>query len=109
MAEGLHSRIRAEYAALPGLKLTIQQACRLWHVDARICELALKALVEDGMLARTAHGTYVALPGAERLLKPALTTARCPHCQKLNTFRQGDETSRCAACRRVLAVTNAVA
>jgi hypothetical protein len=109
MAEGLLSRICAEYAALPGLTLTIQQACRLWNIDTRICELALKALVEDGMLARTAHGTYVTLPGAERLLKPALKTARCPHCQKLNTFRPADDTSRCPACHRVLAVTNAVA
>ena len=92
-----------------GLKLTIQQACRLWNVDTRICELALKTLVEDGVLARTARGTYIMLPGAEQLLKPALTIRRCPHCQKLNTFRQDDDTSRCPACHRLLAAKPAVA
>jgi hypothetical protein len=109
MAEGLLSRIRGEYAALPGLKLTLAQACRLWNVDERVCDLAFKVLIQDGVLARTVSGTYVTLPGAERLLRPVLTIARCPHCQKLNTFRQEDDTSRCIACHRVLALKTALA
>ena len=109
MAEGLLSRIRAEYAALPGLKLTLPQACRLWSVDERVCDLAFNVLIQDGVLARSVNGTYVTLPGAERLLRPLLTIGRCPHCQKLNTFRQEDGISRCIACRRILVLKSAVA
>ena len=54
--------IRVEYRAFPGLKLTREQACRLWSVPAESCSQALKILVHERFLHQTATGKYVALP-----------------------------------------------
>ena len=56
---------------MPGLRLTMPQARRLWQVDASDCEAALAALVEEGFLAVTLDDAYVALPTTARIrLKP---------------------------------------
>ena len=52
-------RIEAEYREMPGLKLTVQQAQRLWALDASTCGAALGALSERGFLKRTAGGSYL--------------------------------------------------
>ena len=44
--------IRAEFCELPGMRLTLQQARRLWDLDAETCREALEALVEQGFLVR---------------------------------------------------------
>lgn len=46
----LHVRIHAEYEEMPGLKLTLSQASRLFNVDPARCAQALDALVADGQL-----------------------------------------------------------
>ena len=46
----LHVRIRAEFMEMPGLKLTIPQAARLFNLDAVRCERVLGALVDSGAL-----------------------------------------------------------
>jgi hypothetical protein len=56
----LPRRILAEYREMPGLRLTLAQARRLWAVDAGACRRALEALVARGLLARTAMGEYCA-------------------------------------------------
>jgi hypothetical protein len=48
----LPARIQAEYSEMPGLRLTIPQAARLWNVDQQRCEQALDSLAEDGFLFR---------------------------------------------------------
>lgn len=57
-ADMLH-RIRAEFREMPGLKLTIAQASRLWQLDPRSSKAFLDTLVVDGMLRRNADGTYL--------------------------------------------------
>lgn len=57
-------RIRGEFLEMPGLRLTIEQASRLWHLDAAICASALMRLVADHFLTRTRHGAYVRLDQA---------------------------------------------
>ena len=52
-------RIRVEYREMPGLKLTVAQAARLWHVDAPSVERMLDTLVADGLLRRTPGGAYL--------------------------------------------------
>ena len=52
-------RIRGEYREMPGLKLTVPQAARLWHVDAPSVERILDSLVADGLLRRTPGGAYL--------------------------------------------------
>jgi hypothetical protein len=50
--------IQAEYAELPGLKLTPWQAQRLWHLSPDVCTAALKTLVDSRFLIRTGDGAY---------------------------------------------------
>jgi hypothetical protein len=65
-------RIRAEFREMPGLKLTIVQASRLWHLDHRSSKEFLDALVVDGLLRRTSEGAYLVA------VEPA--SSRLPHC-----------------------------
>jgi hypothetical protein len=68
----LVDRIRNEYREMPGMRLTLPQARRLWHVDVNECEAALDALVDEGFLALTLDDSYVACPVTSRVrLKPA--------------------------------------
>jgi hypothetical protein len=46
----LSLRIRAEYAEMPCLRLTLPQAARFWNVDRETCFAALDQLVADGFL-----------------------------------------------------------
>jgi hypothetical protein len=60
--ESLVARIRGEYREMPGLRLTIAQACRLWQVDVPTCETLLQQLVREVFLYRTDNGAYIAVP-----------------------------------------------
>jgi len=59
--ESLVARIRGEYSEMPGLRLTVAQACRLWQVDAATCETVLERLVREAFLYKTDKGRYLAL------------------------------------------------
>ena len=58
--EALVQRVCGEYREMPGLQLTLAQACRLWQLDAPTCEEVLTCLVRDGVLLRTRFGHYIA-------------------------------------------------
>jgi Fic family protein len=51
-------RIRGEFLEMPGLHLTLEQAARLWHMDAATCAVALRRLVAERFLVRTRSGAY---------------------------------------------------
>ena len=53
------NRVRAEFLEMPGLKLTVWQAQRLWGVDQPTCEAVIEALTEARFLARTRDGAVV--------------------------------------------------
>ena len=57
-------RVRGEFLEMPGLRLTIEQATRLWHMDAATCASVMMRLVADRFLTRTRHGAYVRLDQA---------------------------------------------
>lgn len=59
--EQLMLRISAEYAEMPGLRLTIPQARRLFGLSERLCARLLEELVERRHLARNPAGAYVLL------------------------------------------------
>ena len=59
--ESLAARIRGEYGEMPGLRLTLAQACRLWQVDASTCATVIEHLVREAFLYRTADGAYIAM------------------------------------------------
>ncbi len=116
-------QIRDEYQTMPGLKLTREQACRLWGVNTETFEAAIDALVDEGFLQKTGTGKFIALPrraGAAahvRELAAHVPSIRCPHCQKLNMQRDREpgspaftghvagSTFRCIACGRIVSFT----
>ena len=52
--DSLVARVRGEYGEMPGLRLTVSQACRLWYVDVSTCEMLFEQLVREGFLYKTA-------------------------------------------------------
>jgi len=52
-------RVRGEYLEMPGLRLTSEQARRLWRLDEPACSAVLDELVDAGFLSRTRDGAYV--------------------------------------------------
>jgi len=52
-------RVRAEFLEMPGLKLTVPQAQRLWGVDRRTCEAVIEELTASRFLARTRDGAVI--------------------------------------------------
>jgi hypothetical protein len=60
--DALVARVRGEYGEMPGLRLTVAQACRLWHVDASTCEMLFGQLVREGFLYKTDTSAYIAHP-----------------------------------------------
>ena len=70
------TRVRGEYSEMPGLRLTLTQACKLWQVDAVVCEAVLKRLVDEGFLFRTADGAFMMFPSVRpRPVKATLVEA----------------------------------
>jgi len=57
--ERLTRRVVSEYTQMPGLRLTVAQARRLFGVGQPACERLLERLVDAGFLARTRGGLYV--------------------------------------------------
>jgi hypothetical protein len=51
--------VRAEYAEMPGLKLTERQIQRLWCLDAAICDAVIESLLAGRFLRQTRGNTYV--------------------------------------------------
>lgn len=49
----LEALIRAEYLEMPGLRLTLPQAARLWSIERKTCLEALASLVDTGFLYRS--------------------------------------------------------
>ena len=114
-ARTLASWIRAEYQRMPGLKLTREQACRLWSVRDDTCEQALQELIDEGFLHRTGTGSFVCLPRPQRntaVPPPPVRQVhlRCPHCLHRLSIRDDERLShassyRCEGCRRVVSFT----
>jgi hypothetical protein len=57
-------RVRGEFLEMPGLRLTLEQARRLWRLDELACEAVLGALVDARFLARTRDGAFVRHDGS---------------------------------------------
>jgi hypothetical protein len=60
--DSLVARVRGEYGEMPGLRLTVSQACRLWDVDVSTCEVLFEQLVREGFLYKTKESAYIAQP-----------------------------------------------
>ena len=53
----LVGRIRSEFLEMPGLRLTVRQASRLWGLDEDHCRRVIDALISASFLRWTAPGT----------------------------------------------------
>ena len=51
-------RVRSEFVEMPGLRLRIDQAQRLWNLDRTVCESVLRSLVDAKFLGRTEDELY---------------------------------------------------
>jgi hypothetical protein len=60
-------QMHREFLEMPGLRLTLAQAQRLWAIDCSSCADALAHLVDSKFLARTGDGLYVRSPEAPSL------------------------------------------
>jgi hypothetical protein len=54
--ERLARRIEDEFNEMPGLRLTLQQAARLWGLEVELCHKVIARLVESSVLRWTPAG-----------------------------------------------------
>jgi hypothetical protein len=52
----LVGRIRAEFLEMPGLRLTVTQASRLWGLDEGLCRRVIDVLIGSSFLRWTTDG-----------------------------------------------------
>lgn len=57
----LVNRVRGEFIEMPGLRLKIDQAQRLWNLDRAMCESVLRSLVDAKFLGRFDDDLYARL------------------------------------------------
>ena len=63
ITDALIQRVCGEFLEMPGLRLTRQQARRLWGLDEPTCRQVLDFLVDAKFLARPEHdGAYSRMP-----------------------------------------------
>ena len=63
-------RIRGEYLGMPGLRLTFEQAQRLFGVDPTLCKKVLDALVEAKFLCVKPGGEYARVIDRDNIPRP---------------------------------------
>jgi DNA-binding IclR family transcriptional regulator len=56
--DDLLRRVRGEYLEMPGLRLTSDQASRLWGLDPTTCQRLLHTLLDARFLTCTPDGRY---------------------------------------------------
>jgi hypothetical protein len=70
--EDLLRRVCGEFLEMPGLRLSLEQAQRLWGLDAETCALTLDRLVDARFLRRTSKRLYeMAADGPARVPAPS--------------------------------------
>jgi hypothetical protein len=61
--EALMRRVCGEYREMPGMRLTVDQAMRLWMLDRRTCSGVLDSLVAARFLEQDSNGRYAKAHG----------------------------------------------
>ena len=56
--DALLRRVRGEYREMPGMRLTFEQAMRLWNIDRQGCATVLNSLVASRFLEIDGFGRY---------------------------------------------------
>jgi hypothetical protein len=61
--DALLYRVRGEYREMPGMRLTVDQAMRLWMLERGACIKVLDSLVAARFLERDPNGRYARAHG----------------------------------------------
>ena len=61
--DALTARVRGEYREMPGMRLTIDQAMRLWMLDRQTCSDVLSSLVAAHFLEQDRNGRFMRAHG----------------------------------------------
>jgi len=56
--DALLRRVRGEYREMPGMRVTFEQAMRLWNMDGQTCATVLNSLVASRYLQIDGFGRY---------------------------------------------------
>lgn len=51
-------RVRGEFREMPGMRLTLEQAMRLWSLNRETCALVFDELMASHFLQRDVNGRY---------------------------------------------------
>jgi len=70
MIQATVDRISAEFLEMPGLRLTVQQASRLWGLEPNRCKAILDGLVDAKFLCVKLDGSYARASEGRQLLRP---------------------------------------
>lgn len=72
--DDVFARVQGEFLEMPGLRLTVAQARRLWGLDEASCDALLEALIDAKFLYRTRDGAVMRVEQA----RPVHATMRRP-------------------------------
>ena len=61
--DALLLRVQGEFREMPGMRLTVEQAMRLWDLDLPTCNDVLRSLVATHFLERDLNGRYTRAHG----------------------------------------------
>lgn len=56
--DALLRRVRGEFREMPGMRLTFEQAMRLWDLDRQACAAILDGLIAARFLQKDAFGRF---------------------------------------------------
>lgn len=56
------TRVRNEFIEMPGLRLSVPQAMRLWGLQQAECQQVIDALVHASFLRKTPRGEVIRVP-----------------------------------------------
>jgi len=73
--DALLQRVYSEFLEMPGLRLTRQQAQRLWGLDEETCDQVLACLIDAKFLCRPDHGMYARTAGYAPPPRPRMVKA----------------------------------
>jgi hypothetical protein len=59
-------RVQGDFLEMPGLRLTADQAQRLWNLDRLVCEALLEALIDAHFLVRLRDGAVMRADSCDR-------------------------------------------
>jgi hypothetical protein len=56
--ESIVNTVRGEFNEMPGMKLTRDQFCRLWHLERHVAERVIRSLTNSGFLQKDHDNRY---------------------------------------------------